>query len=136
MPTGDFDPFDHFGHDRMNMKDGDKGSIKSERVILRVGFFILWIFFAIVYPYLDYGFIDWMFAGFISIGFGLFGLIVIIGNYFSPPSKWNNAYSDNVLTTIMEQYGITQKEKFISTLHEFDHDENGYFKRSEIEEAA
>ena len=59
MPTGDFDPFDHFGHDRMNMKDGDKGSIKSERVMLRVGFFILWIFFAIVYPYLDYGFIDW-----------------------------------------------------------------------------
>jgi hypothetical protein len=136
MGVGDFDAFDHFGHDRMNHKDGYPGSVKSERRTLRIVFFLLWFAFAIGLPYLDYGYIDWLFAGFVSIGCVLFGLIVLIANLFSSSSDFESTFSENVLADVMGKYGITEREKFLATLPDFDKDENGYFKRSEIEEAA
>ena len=136
MGIGDFDAFDHFGHDRMKHRDGHTGSVKSERRILRIVFFMLWFAFSIGMPYLDTGQIDWLYAGFVSIGFVLFGLIVLIANLFSSSSDFELSFSENVLVEIMDKYGITEREKFLATLPNYDTDENGYFKRSEIEEAA
>ena len=136
MAIGDFDPSDHFGHDRMNYKDGYPGSAASERKMLRIVYFFLWVLLGFVFPYLEYGTMDWMFSGIISIGFVLFGLIVVIGNYFSPPERWNSTFSENVLNQVMEKYEISDRERFVKTLPDFDEDGNGYFKRTEIEEAA
>ena len=36
----------------------------------------------------------------------------------------------------MEKYEISDRERFVKTLPDFDEDGNGYFKRTEIEEAA
>ena len=84
MAIGDFDPSDHFNHglSRIGVDDSDGYNLDpaSERRMLRIAYVVAWILFGVVFPYLDAGTMDWMFTGIISLGFLLFGLIVVIGN--------------------------------------------------------
>lgn len=140
MAIGDFDQSDHFNHglSRIGVDDSDGYNLDpaSERRMLRVAYVVAWILFGFVFPYLDAGTMDWMFTGIISLGFLLFGLIVVIGNVLWPTPQWRVPFSDNVLASVMEAYGIDDRKAFEATLHAFDLDENGYIKRSEIEAAA
>ena len=78
--------------------------------------------------------IDWGWAGIISIGFILFGLIVMTGKWIWPEEKFK--YSEKILDEIMIKYGIENKRTFMKTFTEFDSDQNNYMKKSEIERAA
>ena len=78
--------------------------------------------------------IDWGWVGFSSIGFILFALCIMVGNWLWPEEK--HKFSEKILNEIMEKYGIKSRRKFVRTFTGFDTDENQYMKRSEIEKAA
>ena len=56
----------------------------------------------------------------------------------SPPSVEEQTYSESVLSRVMASYSIpdSDKDNFLSFAQDYDHDENGYLKSSELEDAA
>ena len=78
--------------------------------------------------------IDWGWVGFSSIGFVLFALCIMVGNWLWPEEK--HKFSENILNEIMGKYGIKSRRRFVKTFTKFDADENQYMKSSEIEKAA
>ena len=78
--------------------------------------------------------IDWGWTVICSIGFALFGLIILAGKWIWPEEK--HKFSEKNLNEIMAKYGIKSRRKFVRTFTGFDTDEYQYMKRSEIEKAA